>query len=66
MAEHRTYDVTPQKFIDLEPAEFLKIINKDRSKFASFKIAPPELGTPGFGKIRGKLKVPVYSIPKSK
>lgn len=62
MSPMDTIDLKPKEFIDLDPAEFLKRFEKERSKFSSFRIVVPKLGSSGFGKIRGNLKVPIYGV----
>ncbi len=62
MNQMKTIDLKPIEFIDLEPAEFIECFKKKKSRFRSFKIIAPQLGSPGFGKIRAVLEMPIYGI----
>ncbi|MCX7049060.1 MAG: hypothetical protein NTX50_26695 [Candidatus Sumerlaeota bacterium] len=57
-----TIELRPKEFIDLDPAEFLRRFEKKRRKFSNFRIIAPKIGSSGFGKIRAKLKVPIYCV----
>ncbi|MFH0938512.1 MAG: hypothetical protein V1899_04420 [Planctomycetota bacterium] len=62
MNDMKTIDINPKEFIDLDPAEFLRKFEKERETFSSFRILVPKLGYSDFGKIRVKLKVPIYEM----
>lgn len=62
MSLKHTMDLKPREFLDLDVEEFLKRFPKERHRFSSIRIVPPKLGSPGFGKIRAELKVPMYGV----
>jgi hypothetical protein len=49
---------------DIEPGEYIRLVESGKAKFASVEIVPPSLDdrTASFGKIRVRLSTPEYHV----
>ena len=58
-------DFYPHSSEEMEPMEFLNLVQDGKRSIESVKILPPRMGSNDFGRIKVIFKTPVYCVFRS-